>query len=62
MNTRDIPKLINELTLEGLIRIDAGLEGDWSAGFKEVARRSETRPIMRYFIPECSKNKTKNTC
>ena len=23
-----------------------------SAGFKEVARRSETRPIMRYFIPE----------
>jgi GNAT superfamily N-acetyltransferase len=22
-----------------------------NAGFKEVARRSETRPIMRYFIP-----------
>jgi hypothetical protein len=32
MSTQDIPKLINELTLEGLIRIDAGLEGDWGAG------------------------------
>ncbi len=26
MNTHDIPKLIHELLLEGLIRIDAGLD------------------------------------
>lgn len=28
MSTQDILKLINELTSEGLIRIDAGLKGD----------------------------------
>ena len=28
MSTQDIPKLIHEQLLEGLIRIDAGLEDD----------------------------------
>jgi len=30
MNTPGIPKLANELTPEGMMRINVGLDGDWN--------------------------------
>ena len=42
-NTEDIPDLLRHIPLGGILRIDAGLEGDWSPSVATVWSRGAGR-------------------